>query len=276
MKKLILGTMAAIILAGTTTTVFANTTPSTASNYQYAQRQLNIVNHGIVTPPNENSISRDEAAQIGADALENFFGADLDGITIGMFYLERVNAYSNTGNAHNIAHAPRAIEIPAIPSTWTGFIMPSDDALFSKFDFIINAETGELISARFYPSAAESVSAETQSGRVVDFGGFVGFAPNAQHNIGYSRLAMNTVQELNILEGEAEKARLLTHMLGSDVFGVPIITFLVEVQCVDGKAVVLGFDGFLHNEPVLTSVEREFNLPRAWRTQQFDWVAAVA
>ena len=61
-------------------------------------------------------------------------------------------------------------------------------------------------------------------------------------------------------------------MLGSDVFGEPTVTFLVQVQCVDNETVVLGFEGFLENEPVLTSVEREFNLPRAWRTQQFEWV----
>ena len=283
MKKLILGTMATLILAGTATTVFAGTTHPTATSYQnqYAERQLNIVNHGIVTPPSENSISRDEAAQIGADALENFFGADLDCVTISMFYLERVNAYSNTGNAHvnlytndgqSIAQAPQAIEIPAIPSTWTGFIMPSDDALFSKFDFIVNAETGEFISARFSPSATESVNTETPSSRVVDFGEFIEFTPKPQHNYGFSRLAMDTVQELNILDRDVAQARLITHMLGSDVFGEPTVTFLIEVQCVDGETIALGFEGFLENEPVLTSVEREFNLPRAWRTQQFEWV----
>ncbi|MCL2611132.1 MAG: hypothetical protein FWE02_05590 [Defluviitaleaceae bacterium] len=109
-----------------------------------------------------------------------------------------------------------------------------------------------------------------------DFGGFAGFEPNAQHNYGYSRLAMDAVQELNILNGEVAKARLINHILGSDVFGRSTITFLVEVQCVDGENVALGFEGFLENEPMLTSVESVINFPRELRgesrVQVFDWV----
>ena len=263
MKKLLLVIISTLMITTTSITAFA--APSSNQSTQF-----NLVDHGDWPLPSADSrsISREEAAQIGVYALEQFFNADISGSTVFMHYNERIE--SRTGEIGGMRY-----EQIEIPSQWSGFIMPggSDNIYkywFSEFDFIINAETGELMAARFTPGTTEATTMTTPSYRVTDHSDFFGFEPTAQHNINFSRLSMDIAQEFNLFEREVARARLVALMHGASPMGQPILQFMVEIQSVDGETMLLRFDG--ENQPVLTSVENDFSL-WAWRgSSRFDWV----
>jgi len=117
MKKAnFIGTLMALILITTATVVFATTAindndPPASGNVandtiantfvdlpQSTQSQLNFyLIEFFSDEPGANDISMEEAAQIGASALEALFDADLNGVTIHMNFTAGVEAGTGTG-----------------------------------------------------------------------------------------------------------------------------------------------------------------------------------
>jgi len=279
-KKISLtGVLASLVLVvAATTGAFATTsanenTPITSqTNYQ---SQFNIeVPELIGAPegfsfgePTTNCISIEEAAQIAASGLERFFGADLQGVTMNMHYME--------GGPSSTLSLPYGV-----PATWVGSITPGNDLnVMAQFAFTVNAETGELLRASYFPGAVEAAAAGAEWPSLGwNDGDFDYINPNAQHNRELANLAMDIVQELNILDGEIARARINFNMIGATPLSEPTMITSVDVQCVNGETVALGFQGFFDEEQVLTDVfgagQTQINESMGWERHEskFDWV----
>jgi len=157
------------------------------------------------------------------------------------------------------------------PSMWHGHII-LNDAIFSQYHFAINAETGKLMNANYNPWAVYTEGMLLEEARF----GFssiyaVPVDVTAQHNNKYARLAMDIAQEFGIMSGTVVRATISAVSQGANpATGEAAVTIMVDVECATGEIMVLGFDGFLEDTPVLTivSVGGRFSFVES----EFDWV----
>ncbi|MCL2574178.1 MAG: M23/M56 family metallopeptidase [Defluviitaleaceae bacterium] len=247
-NKTIIGTIAAVLVVVATATVFATTRaendgPSALTASTQTQFEIDVYDF-INGVPDENVISAEKAAQIAADMLTRVFGAELDGITIQM-------AYSH----HTWSH------------TWNGMFTPHGSD-WAKFNFSVDAETGELISIHYSPWNDQL--------NVIDFETFNHTEPTMQQNDEFARLAMDISQRYNLLDSTPKRARLVER-LGvnpTQATGEPaMIGAIVAVQCESGNVAILSFYKFLDNAPALTSITFESDSSwKSWLQFEINWI----
>jgi len=189
MKKfLITGLMAVVAMAGVATSVWA--TPTAPAEPQSEQAHIRWGAH--YTEASETAIPKEEAKQIGLNALAEFFGTDLS--QLGDYTFEigynfafnpwesimsitqediAVAAERNVWVNPDFVPSGRAFDtIDDLPSyhfpmtvtrsTWDGVIIipnnrtPNPDGIMLRgndlFRFRIDAQTGELVGVQFFPS----------------------------------------------------------------------------------------------------------------------------
>jgi len=159
------------------------------------------------------------------------------------------------------------------PSMWHGVILPYN-SYWSLLHFTINAETGELTNARYTPWAIDTAGMSLEASfRIITPDEVDNLVPTTQQNYEISKLAMDMAQELNLLNGSAARARIISGLSGFNMAtNQPTNEMVVEVQCENGETVMLGFYGIFDNEPMLTFVNT-YRLPWFDYSQlELEWV----
>jgi|GEM_PF-3210606 len=247
MKRLINGAMTAVTMVGIT--AYAAEAAPVTINVQspaivaeqampapsfYLERVTHMADFELALELGETSVSMEEAAQIGVDALIKYFEADLDGVTIHMVYLP-------------------AFEEFGVAATWRGSIMPkgSEYTLYeapSRYSFAVYAETGELHEVSFNP---ESYSGENFDAineilsNSLEIPAYSSAIPLNQSE-DYARHGMDIAYELGIFEGGIARSKRLqlSHELPTafdiNLDFVTVATILVE--CVDGNIAAVQFE----------------------------------
>jgi len=229
MKKLLItGLMAIIAFAGVATTVFA--APEV--------EQPRIVAGLHYTEASATAIPKEEAQQIGLNALTQFFGINFD--QLGNYHVEM---------GYNPAFDPRAMPMSAIVyqfdgadgripvennevpdfiwpanvyrSTWHGTITvpnnrtPNSSGLMLRsndiFRFTLDAQTGKLVRLQFFPSADPIARPNLQNECMGSPITAIEYSYNmtAQHNIEYANFAMQLAKDANIFESDVLRAALI-------------------------------------------------------------------
>ena len=198
----------------------------------------------------ENELNAEEAAQVGARAIERFFAYNLGGNTINMYYLTSMQG-------------------SVLRGLWSGGVTLENSPI-PTFNFFIDAETGALISVNYNPYAANAVDIwEYWVARPLDAA-----PPNAQHNYEYAILAMSLARDLNIFNDEIAKARIAGYASFFNPAGEPSMTVSVAMQSINGDVMSMGFHRFLGEDPMLTDIASGVG----WNpdADRFDWVVTSA
>ena len=227
--------------------VYANQSDLPSTSSASTQAQFNIDVYDFINDVlSVDVISAEVAAQIAADILSCVFNADLDGITMQLYYSR-----------------------DEWPHSWSGVHRPDDNSMV-KFHFNVHAETGELISVHYNPWGDEILD-------IVDFNVLSEIETSAQQNIEFASLAMDIVQANNILEGAPARARLISPLSTSPArtTGDPAMKLaMVTVQCINGGVALMSFYSFLGGDPLLTSITIEADYSwKYWYPFQTDWVS---
>ena len=289
--------------------------------------------------PGTNSISLEEAARIGLNALAELFGADLSVLAnhdIQIFYSESwdplyfpevdssyddvewgrpqppetAEDYSFEAFEQRIFRSAEDFPDYWFPmsvrrSVWSGSITsvvertPEDDdgRMFrgrESFRFTVAADTGKLISAQFFPS--EDPIERVGAGYVENMGNALAVFEYSDsmtnlHNLEYSELAIRTVTELGILEGEVLRARMIGGGWAAGRNRSFELTVFVEVECTNGEVFGVSFQGRNRQELVSIhfadrfishNVNRDGSIttepaarhthPDSYEFEHFDWV----
>jgi len=223
MKKLLItGLIAIVAVAGiATSTVSAE-----------PQQEQPRLTWGLpYTKASTTAIPKEEAIQIGRDALAEFFGADfrlLGDYVIEMGYNPAVNVFESMrdypmydidGNRITIDDLPDyRFPINIHRSTWHGTVSvpngraPAQDGRMLRssdlFRFTIDAQTGEVVGLQFFPSedpvARPSMQSECMGSPVQVFE----YRDNmtARHNVQFANHAIQFAQQTGIFEGEVLRA----------------------------------------------------------------------
>jgi len=149
-KRTLTGTLAALLVVGAVTTVFATSGPDENSSFplpetsQSAQTQFDVhieFPEWFTEPGAATVISGEDAAQLGADAIERFFGTDLDGLTINMFYSPRFDPADPSTRPALLVEAIDPGEHVGILNRWADELgMTADEIL----DYIFYGEIEEI------------------------------------------------------------------------------------------------------------------------------------
>ncbi|MCL2366837.1 MAG: hypothetical protein FWC75_07325 [Oscillospiraceae bacterium] len=230
-----------------------------------------------------NSISMEDAAEIGIGYLERFFEVDLEGKTVHMIYFG-VEEPRDLGPNTMMLGGWRD------RGDWRGIILPTGATIndsFGNLHFEINGATGEILSIDRNLSAATvfargmsmaeglilesrlifetnpDVEVTDRGAAFLREGAPLGasvegiFDPfTTEDSIVYANYAMQIVERLGILDGEIARARVMLtttsarRVLNSDLELSAII--MAHVQCVDGQDAVIAFT---MEEQVLTYLD---------------------
>jgi len=265
MKKLLItGLMTIVALAGVATSVWA--APATEP-----QTEQFLVMVGL--PYSEASaaaIPKEEARQIGLDALTQFFGVNfghLSGYHVEMGYNPAFDPREMSTIIYKFDGVDGRVpvennEVPDLmwpanvtSSTWHGTITvpsnrtPSSDGLMLRgsdlFRFSIDAQTGELVGLQFFPSedpiARPAMQSECMGSPLQIFE----YIDNMtlQHNIEFASHAMRFTEQAGIFEGEVLRAAKIGGgwMMGRDGSFELIVN--VALESATGETVMLTFQG---------------------------------
>ena len=160
---------------------------------------------------------------------------------------------------------------PERPAMWTGRYVP-EGAMFDKFAFQVNAETGELMAASYTPWAVYTIGRPDTAFRIQDWNADVDVSATPYENYELANRAMDIAQEFNLLGAAITRARVSTILqMTNIVTEVPTLEFGVDVQCVNGNTVHIRFSGPLDGNLELQSVA--ISDAHFVDTSEFDWVA---
>ena len=272
MKKRIIGAIATLTLVGTTiTTGFAAT-----SETEVGSLRLSWGHH--YSEASATAIPKEEAQQIGLNALAEFFGTNLSQLgdyVIEMTYNPAVNVRESVISEPMYDIDGRLVTIDDIPdyafpmsvtrSLWHGtIIIPNDRTPCPEgfmlrssdlFRFRVDSLTGELVNLQFFPSedpiARPTMPSECMGSPIQVFE----YRDNmtAQHNIEFASHAMRFAEETGIFEAQALRAAINGSgwMMGRDNSFELVVS--VAVESVDGETVELRFQG--RNRKELIDVE---------------------
>jgi len=276
---LMVGAMAMLMLAGTVTLAFAsnsreiNHASALSAHHEEvsaSETEQARISWGLpYTEASAAAIPKEEAKQIGVNALAEFFGADLS--QLGKYVLEigynpqmdplefldsptgewdeDLGMFVEDGTVRD--SMPDALfPMNVHRSAWVGSIIFNNDRIpcpegrmlrsHDTFRFRVDAQTGELLGLQFFPSARSTTNdAFASAMKVFDYA----HSMTAQHNIEYARYAMQFAEESNLFENEVHRAVVIGGgwMLGrDDSFELRVA---VVVKCAGGEAVVLQFQG---------------------------------
>jgi len=292
-KRLLLGAMAILILVSGTITAFAFATPNTneaaapSSSNAYEiptteTEQLRITWGLPYTEASTGAIPKEEAKQIGLEALEEFFDTDLN--QLGNYTLEI--GYNPAFNPREILTSPPlytfdgvdgripaenseapdfAFPLHAYRSAWVGSIIVESDRTpcpegrmlrsHDVFRFRVDSQTGDLIGLQFFlsedPIARPNMESECMGSPVAAFA----YRDNmtAEHNIEYASFAMELAEEAGIFEGDVLRATIGFGgwMMGRDDSFELVITVALESE--NGETATLTFQG--RNRKELVAVD---------------------
>jgi len=231
MKRLLLaGLMTIVASAGVATSAFA----------QQEAEWLHLSWGLHYSEASPTAIPKEEARQIGVNALAKFFDVDL----------------SQLGNY--------SLEMNYMPygSTWSGTIrvphdrQPCPDGLMLRgsdlFRFRLDAQTGELLGLQFFPSECPIARPNMQNDCMGTVLQVFEYRDNmtAQHNIEFSRHAMQVAEQLNIFEGDILRAAISAGgwMMGRDNSFELVVS--VTVESTHGELIALRFQGASRKELV--------------------------
>jgi len=274
MKKFVLGAMAALLVVGAAI-------PAFAVNAQTSNEEFGRVVVGIpYTEAGETAVSMEEARKTGLDALAEFFGADfsqLEGFVVDVNYQPTMNPWADLTSPSVAQSSDRQIwvnpelvpsgraiatidEMPdyvfpmnVYRSSWVGSVtVPSnrtsdpEGLMRELFRFSIDTETGAVLSLQFFPSddpteRIGTLHRENMGNPMTVFE--YAWSMTGEHNLEYANHAMQLAEELNLFEGEVLRAAIDGGgwMLGRGSSIELIVSVVVE--CIDGEALRLTFQG---------------------------------
>ena len=273
-KTSLIGALASFALVGTATAVFASisadaSAPLTPVLDANPMRQIDIYLPAPVGlpegfylgAPTENCITAEEAMEIAADALEQLFGADMNGVTMSLFYSTRLSS-GNIVLAESVYMPPER----EFPATWSGYINPNNSQshdVFPQYSFLINAETGGIIDVTYWPDAAEVYASgrgrtviESSIARSWNNGDFDSLRRhNVQDNYILANRAMEIAENANLFDGEIARAKIVSYFIDITLSEEEAtIRTSVNVQCVNGENIRIHFRGLLDEEQVFTGI----------------------
>jgi len=226
MKKLLItGLVTLVAVAG-----IATATVSAAP----AQEPLRLTWGLPCTEASETSIPKEEARQIGLNALAVFFGADLGQLgnyVIEIGYNPAIDLWESMTSEPMYGIDGNLITIDDLPdyhfpmnvhrSTWHGTVsipndrMPCPEGRMLRssdlFRFSLDAQTGEVVALQFFPSedpvARPNKQRECMGSpkQVFEYRNKM----TAQHNIEFANRAMQVATQAGIFEGEVLRATTL-------------------------------------------------------------------
>jgi len=243
--------------------------------------------------PSDVAISREEATLIGLTALAEFFDGDLDNLAdyvVHVFYSPSFNPWRSIAedNERIVQWTPevgsgfrqpspysiqRMEDIPdyrfpmnVYKSLWSGTVSlptgePSPGGMrpfqHEFFRFSVDTETGELVSAQYFPRYEEptrriGAQYSENMGSAYAVWEYIE-SMTEQHNIEYSNFAMQVAQEIGLFEGEILRAALISGSWMAGRNSSFELAIHVLVECVDGEKVILGFQG--RNRKELVGIE---------------------
>ena len=274
MKKLLItGLMTIVAFASVATSVWATPTASTEAQAE----QFRVVIGLPYTEASATAIPKEEAQQIGLNALTQFFGVNFN--QLGDYHVElgynpafnpreiSTNIYKFDGVDGRIpVESNETLDIiwPAnvTRSTWDGsVIIPSDripcpDGIMLRshdvLRFRIDAQTGELVGMQFFPSedpiARPNMQSECMGSPIMA----LEYSDNmtAQHNIEYANFAMQLAEDANIFESEVLRAALVGsgwRMGRNNAFELVVV---VAIESIDGETATFTLQGRSRKELV--------------------------
>ena len=237
MKKIIIAGLVLILgVATVATTVSATSQPE--------QRYLTWGLH--YSEASTTSIPKEEAQQIGINALTDFFGADLS--QLGEYILEM-------NYTPSVLHSLCSPPVASGRSMWHGTIrvpndrQPCPDGLMLRsndlFRFRVDGKTGELIGLQFFPSECPIARPDIQSDCMGSPAQIIEYRDNmtTRHNIEYANHAIQFAEQANIFEGEILRATTIAGgwMMGrGETFELAVA---VAIESATGETATLIFQG---------------------------------
>ena len=258
MKKL----LAAGLMTVVTATSVATTTYATAPEVPSIQIGIHY------SEASATAIPKEEAKQIGLDALAQFFGADF--AQLGNYHIEigynpaidprqiptTIYQFDGVDGRIPVDMGAHTFEWPLniYRSTWDGTISvpndrtPTPDGLMLRssdlFRFRVDAQTGELVGLQFFPSELPTPHAQKSEcmGSPAQVFEYLNNMTD-RHNNEYANFAMQFVENANIFEGETLRAAVTFGgwMMGRN--GSVELNVTVAVESATGETVSLTFQG---------------------------------
>jgi len=265
MKRLITGILVLIMLASTVAiTVFAEPVAPTEPEVEQFR-----ISWGLpYTEASADAILKEEAIQLGRNALQNFFGADFDKLgdyTLEIGYQPGFCLRTSMMESPMMDLDGTLIHFDDLPddrfpmdvtrSAWVGtVIVPSDRIPCPEgrmlrssdlFRFTIDSQTGEVIHLQFFPSEdpiARPYMQRECMGMPIDV---FNYRDNMtiEHHFEYAQHARQAAETLGIFESAIYRASVLGGGWSMGRDGSFELLIAVALESEDGETATLTFQG---------------------------------